>query len=150
MRANLRIGEIAGLAGTTTRTLRHYHAIGLIAEPDRDAPGDRRYGAADLVNLVRIRRLRALDMPLEQIAAHIRDGDDGESDTAGPAVQGAHGRRRGGQPAGRGDREHQPTPRERRAATRRRRHMDALTGDLRTPPQRHCMRRVRELLEATG
>jgi DNA-binding transcriptional MerR regulator len=83
MRTNLRIGEIAGLAGTTTRTIRHYHAIGLILEPDRDDSGYRRYGAADLVNLIRIRRLRALGMPLEQIATHIRAGEDAD---VGPAL----------------------------------------------------------------
>ncbi len=87
MRTNLRIGEIAGLAGTTTRTIRHYHAVGVIPEPNRDDSGYRRYGAADLVNLIRVRRLRALGMPLEQIATHIRNGENGESGAdVGPAL----------------------------------------------------------------
>jgi DNA-binding transcriptional MerR regulator len=65
----LRIGELAHLAGTTTRAVRHYHANGLLAEPDRDDSGYRRYGAEHPVGLIRIRRLRSLGMPLDQIAA---------------------------------------------------------------------------------
>lgn len=76
--ARLRIGELAELAGTTTRAIRHYHAIGLLAEPARDDSGYRRYDAAHLVRLVRIRRLRALHMPLEQIAAHLAGEPDVE------------------------------------------------------------------------
>jgi len=72
----LRIGELADLSGTTTRAIRHYHALGLLAEPSRDSSGYRRYGPADVVRLVRIRRLRALGMPLEQIRDHI----DGPAD----------------------------------------------------------------------
>jgi DNA-binding transcriptional MerR regulator len=65
----LRIGELATVAGVTVRAIRHYHARGLLAEPPRDASGYRRYGAGHLVTLVRISRLRAVGMPLEQIAA---------------------------------------------------------------------------------
>jgi DNA-binding transcriptional MerR regulator len=79
--AHLRIGELAELAGTTTRAVRHYHAIGLLAEPARDESGYRRYGAEHLVRLVRIRRLRALDMPLERIAAHLA-GTPGDLDAS--------------------------------------------------------------------
>ena len=67
----LAIGEIARLAGVTSRAVRHYHATGLLPEPGRDSPGYRRYQAADLVTLVRIARLRALGMPVPQIAARI-------------------------------------------------------------------------------
>jgi DNA-binding transcriptional MerR regulator len=73
----LLIGELAVLADTTTRTIRHYHAIGLLAEPERDESGYRRYGAEDLIRLIRIRRLRDVDMPLHQIADHLsRDSSD--------------------------------------------------------------------------
>ena len=76
----LLIGELAELAGTTARSIRHYHSIGLLAEPRRDDSGYRRYGAAHLVRLVRIRRLRAVGMPLEQIAAHLPGGTDEHAD----------------------------------------------------------------------
>ncbi|GGP72868.1 MerR family transcriptional regulator [Saccharothrix coeruleofusca] len=63
----LSIGELAGLAGTTVRAVRHYHAEGLLEEPERDQWGHRRYSAADLVRLLRIRRLRELGLPLDRI-----------------------------------------------------------------------------------
>lgn len=65
----LTIGEVARLAGTTVRAVRHYTATGLVAEPERDASGYRRYGSTDLVRVVRIRRLRDLGIPLSQVAA---------------------------------------------------------------------------------
>ncbi|MBV9856444.1 MAG: MerR family DNA-binding transcriptional regulator, partial [Streptosporangiaceae bacterium] len=33
----MRIGELAGLAGVSTRAIRHYHQIGLLPEPARTA-----------------------------------------------------------------------------------------------------------------
>ena len=65
----LRIGEVATVARLSVRAIRHYHARGLLPEPPRDTSGYRRYGPDELVALVRIGRLRALGMPLEQIAA---------------------------------------------------------------------------------
>ncbi|MCO1654286.1 helix-turn-helix domain-containing protein [Pseudonocardia humida] len=64
----LTIGELAKLAGTTVRAVRHYHGIGLLAEPVRDHSGYRRYGAAALVRLLRVRRLRELGLALDRIA----------------------------------------------------------------------------------
>jgi DNA-binding transcriptional MerR regulator len=64
----LSIGELAARAGTTVRTVRHYHAVGLLPEPERDRSGYRRYGAAALVRLLRVRRLRELGLPLGRIA----------------------------------------------------------------------------------
>ena len=67
----LSIGEVAQLAGVTTRTLRHYHATGLLPEPTRDSSGYRRYGATDVIAAVRVVRLRALGMPIPQITARL-------------------------------------------------------------------------------
>ncbi|MCP3799653.1 MerR family transcriptional regulator [Allokutzneria sp. A3M-2-11 16] len=63
----LTIGELARLAGTTVRAVRHYTAEGLIAEPPRDASGYRRYGTRALITVSRIRRLRELGLSLDQI-----------------------------------------------------------------------------------
>jgi len=71
----LTIGELARLAGTTVRAVRHYHRIGLLPEPDRDSSGYRRYRAAALVRLLRIRRLREMGLPLDRIAELI-DGTE--------------------------------------------------------------------------
>jgi DNA-binding transcriptional MerR regulator len=69
----LTIGELARLAGTTVRAVRHYHAEGLLEEPERDHSGYRRYGANDLIRLVRIRRLREVGVPLARIGELLVD-----------------------------------------------------------------------------
>ncbi|MGV0745789.1 helix-turn-helix domain-containing protein [Mycolicibacterium sp. XJ870] len=67
--------EIAELAGTSLRAVRHYHAVGLLPEPQRRANGYKQYGVAHLVRLVRIKRLTELGFSLPQIAA-MGDSDD--------------------------------------------------------------------------
>lgn len=67
--------EIAELAGTSLRAVRHYHDIGLLAEPERRTNGYKQYGVAHLVRLVRIKRLVDLGFSLRQIAA-MGDADD--------------------------------------------------------------------------
>lgn len=61
--------QLADLAGTTVKAVRHYHKVGLLDEPTRSANGYKRYGVAHLVRLLRIRRLTDLGVPLAQIAA---------------------------------------------------------------------------------
>ncbi|WP_229399285.1 helix-turn-helix domain-containing protein [Micromonospora okii] len=60
--------EIAELAGTTLRAVRHYHDIGLLAEPHRRTNGYKQYGVDHLVRILRIRRLTDLGFSLSQIA----------------------------------------------------------------------------------
>jgi DNA-binding transcriptional MerR regulator len=67
--------EIADLAGTSLRAVRHYHQVGLLAEPERGNNGYKQYGTAHLVRLVRIKRLTDLGFSLPQIAA-MGDGDE--------------------------------------------------------------------------
>ncbi len=47
--------------------MRHYHQVGLLAEPERRSNGYKEYGAAHLVRLVRIKRLTDLGFSLRQI-----------------------------------------------------------------------------------
>ncbi|WP_027344965.1 MerR family transcriptional regulator [Hamadaea tsunoensis] len=63
----LTIGQLAEYAGVTTRAVRHYHQIGLLPEPDRDASGYRRYDATAVVSLIKIRTLANAGVPLSQI-----------------------------------------------------------------------------------
>ena len=49
----MRIGELAGLVGISTRAIRHYHRVGLLAEPARTANGYREYSLRDAVELAR-------------------------------------------------------------------------------------------------
>jgi len=59
--------ELADLAGTTVNTVRHYHRVGLLDEPDRMSNGYKQYQVEHLVRLLQIRRLRDLGVPIEQI-----------------------------------------------------------------------------------
>lgn len=63
------IQEIAVLAGTTSRTLRHYDAIGLLTPSRIASNGYRHYDQAALVRLQRILLLRELGLGLPDIAA---------------------------------------------------------------------------------
>lgn len=73
----LTIGQLAKLAGVTVRTVRHYHHSGLLDEPDRDESGYRRYGAAHLIRLLRVRALAEIGLPLARIA-HLLDAPRAE------------------------------------------------------------------------
>lgn len=61
--------QIADLAGTSLRAVRHYHDVGLLEEPERRANGYKQYGVAHLVRVLRIKRLTDLGFSLAQIAA---------------------------------------------------------------------------------
>jgi DNA-binding transcriptional MerR regulator len=63
----LTISQLASHCGVTVRAIRHYHQRGLLAEPDRDASGYRRYGADAVVALIRIKTLADAGVPLGQI-----------------------------------------------------------------------------------
>ncbi|WP_062463849.1 MerR family transcriptional regulator [Demequina soli] len=72
---DLDIAAVARLAGVTSRTLRHYDAIGLLAPAATGHDGRRRYGDAELLRLQHILVLRELDVPLDTVAS-IVDTDD--------------------------------------------------------------------------
>lgn len=59
--------ELAELAGTTVNTVRHYHRVGLLDEPERRFNGYKQYEVHHLVKLLRIRRLADLGVPLTQM-----------------------------------------------------------------------------------
>lgn len=72
------IQEVARLAGTTSRTLRHYDDIGLLAPARVGSNGYRYYDRAALVRLQRILLLRELGLGLPAIA-EVLDGQRDES-----------------------------------------------------------------------
>jgi len=61
--------ELAELAGTTLKTIRYYHRIGLLDEPERGTNGYKRYRVKHLIRVLRIRRLVDLGVPLSDIPA---------------------------------------------------------------------------------
>jgi DNA-binding transcriptional MerR regulator len=72
----LTIGQAAAYAGVTVRAVRHYHQIGLLAEPDRDASGYRRYNAGHVIELIRIRALAEAGVPLSRVAELLKASDE--------------------------------------------------------------------------
>ncbi|MEV3986988.1 MerR family transcriptional regulator [Nonomuraea sp. NPDC049758] len=69
MTGGVTIGQAAAFAGVTIKTVRHYHRLGLVDEPRRDASGYRRYRSSDLLRLVQARTLAESGVPLSEIAA---------------------------------------------------------------------------------
>ncbi|MET8446355.1 MerR family transcriptional regulator [Streptomyces sp. NPDC005209] len=63
----MRIGELAATVGVTTRTVRHYHHLGLLPEPERHANSYRNYTLRHAVVLARIRRLTELGLGLAEV-----------------------------------------------------------------------------------
>ena len=72
----LTIGELAAAARTTTRTVRHYHSIGLLPEPARRTNGYRSYDVQAVLRLVRIRRLTQLGLSLPEVEVALAGADE--------------------------------------------------------------------------
>lgn len=59
--------QLADLAGTTVKAVRHYHKVGLLEEPERLSNGYKQYQVRHLIRLLQIVRLAGLGVPLAQI-----------------------------------------------------------------------------------
>ncbi|POH64776.1 MerR family transcriptional regulator [Cryobacterium zongtaii] len=81
------IGDAAAFVGVTPRTIRHYHQVGLLPERERGGDGRRRYGYAEIIRLLWIRRMADAGIALDDIrdAFHgaAPSGADGEDEIAG-------------------------------------------------------------------
>lgn len=69
------IGELAGQAGVTVKTVRFYSDRGLLPEAYRSAGGHRRYGPGALERLRTIRSLRALGLGVPEVARVLREDE---------------------------------------------------------------------------
>ncbi|MCX5430814.1 MerR family transcriptional regulator [Streptomyces sp. NBC_00257] len=67
------VGQVAGFAGVTVRTLHHYDGIGLLSPSGRSRAGHRRYDDGDLDRLQQILFYRELGFPLDEIAVLLDD-----------------------------------------------------------------------------
>ena len=69
-RAELRIGDVAKLAGTTPRTIRYYEEIGLLPASEERESGKRRlYAESDVERLQELIRLRdLLNLSLDELS----------------------------------------------------------------------------------
>ena len=48
--------QLADLAGVTVRSIRHYHQMGVLADPQRSLNGYKQYQIEDLVRVMQIKR----------------------------------------------------------------------------------------------
>jgi DNA-binding transcriptional MerR regulator len=80
--STLSIGEFSKLTHLSVKALRHYHEIGLLVPADVDTGSRyRRYDPAQARDAQLIRRLRALDMPIEMVRTVV-NATDGEQRSA--------------------------------------------------------------------
>ncbi|MGH1563305.1 MerR family transcriptional regulator [Mumia sp. DW29H23] len=75
----MRSNELATLAGVTVRTLRHYHQVGVLPEPPRSSNGYREYDVHDLVRVLRVKRLTALGIALQDLPEVLDRPDEADA-----------------------------------------------------------------------
>ncbi len=78
----MRIGELAAATGTTTKTLRYYESIGLLAAPGRTASGYRTYGTEAVDRVRFIRDAQASGLSLTEIRSILELKDAGQGSCA--------------------------------------------------------------------
>jgi DNA-binding transcriptional MerR regulator len=71
----VKIGDAAAFVGVTPRTIRHYHEIGLLPEPERGSDDRRRYGYDDIIRLLWIRKMADAGIALDDIRDAFADTD---------------------------------------------------------------------------
>lgn len=83
MSAQLSIGEFSRLTHLSVKTLRHYHDVGLLVPVAVERESRyRRYDGAQVHAAQLIRRLRALDMPIERVREVLAAPDERRRDAA--------------------------------------------------------------------
>ncbi len=76
MRPSLSIGDFSRATHLSIKALRYYHQVGLLEPAEVDpATGHRRYTSDQIVSAQVIKRLRSLDMPVDEVGAVIRTAD---------------------------------------------------------------------------
>jgi len=71
MSDRMRIGELAGRAGVTLRTIRHYERLGLLPKGEREGNGQHYYPEAAIARLEKIDQLKRLGLTLEEVSGVI-------------------------------------------------------------------------------
>lgn len=87
----VKIGDAASFVGITPRAIRHYHAIGLLPEPERGSDNRRRYGYEEMIQLLWIRKMADAGIALDDIrdafaepaASQATGGADSDNGVAG-------------------------------------------------------------------
>ena len=78
----MKIGQLAREAGVTVDTVRFYERRGVLATPEREPSGYRRYGE-DAAERIRITKsMQALGFTLDEVVDTLRTFDEGEATCA--------------------------------------------------------------------
>ncbi len=75
----MRIGELAAQAGISTKAIRYYEQIGILAPPERTPSGYRAYDQAALGRLEFVRAAQALGLTLGEIRQIVALRDHGQA-----------------------------------------------------------------------
>ncbi len=73
----MRIGELAELTGTTTKTIRYYESIDLLPDPPRTAAGYREYDGDSVERLRFVREAQSAGLTLTEIQSILELKDAG-------------------------------------------------------------------------
>jgi MerR family transcriptional regulator, copper efflux regulator len=79
---SMRIGELAELAGISTKAIRYYEQIGILTPPARTPSGYRAYDEAALGRLGFVRAAQAVGLTLGEIRQIIAFRDNGQAPCA--------------------------------------------------------------------
>jgi DNA-binding transcriptional MerR regulator len=77
----VKIGDAASFVGITPRAIRHYHAIGLLPEPERGSDNRRRYGYGEMIRLLWIRKMADAGIALDDIRDAFADAPQAGADS---------------------------------------------------------------------
>ena len=77
LRVSYRSGELAGLAGISADTVRHYERMGLLPKPSRTPGGYRLYPAKALDRVLLIRRALLVGFTLPELKSILKTRDQG-------------------------------------------------------------------------
>jgi DNA-binding transcriptional MerR regulator len=69
----IKMGDFVKLTGSTLKTIKYYHKIGLLPEPERSPGGYRLYGPAELNHMRLIKHLKSLGLDLKRIKQILGD-----------------------------------------------------------------------------
>ena len=78
----MRIGEVAHMTGLEASAIRYYEGNGIVPEPRRTAVGYRDYRDDDIELLRFVRRLRSLELPLDDVREIVSLRTDGQAPCA--------------------------------------------------------------------
>lgn len=73
----MKIGQLAGTAGVTTKTVRYYESIGVLDEPERTGAGYRSYGPDAIARLDFVRQAQSSGLTLTEIRSILEIKDEG-------------------------------------------------------------------------